>query len=79
MKYPWQQAVVDAIVEFRPERLPGKIKTAERAIAARLCDPQEPDLDEHLTLANALLALRVIDSPRRDARDQREPCHNKIA
>ena len=61
MKYPWQQAVVAAIVEFRPECLPEKIKTAERAIAQRLCDPQEPGLDEHLMLANALRALRVIN------------------
>jgi hypothetical protein len=60
-KYPWQQAVVAAIVEFRPDCLPEKIKTAERAIARRLCDPQQPGLDEQLMLANALRALRVIN------------------
>jgi hypothetical protein len=60
-KYPWQQAVVAAIVEFRPECLPEKIKTAERAIAQRLCDPEKPGLDEQLMLANALRALRVIN------------------
>jgi hypothetical protein len=65
MKYPWQQAVVEAIVEFRPECLPGKIKAAERAIAQRLCDPQKPGLHEHLMLANALRALRVISPPRK--------------
>jgi hypothetical protein len=60
-KYPWQKAVVAAIVEFRPECLPEKIKTAERAIALRLCDPEKPGLDEHRMLANALRALRVIN------------------
>jgi hypothetical protein len=60
MKYLWQRTVINAIAEFRPERLPEKVKTAERAIAQRLCDPQELGVHEHLMLANALRALRVI-------------------
>jgi hypothetical protein len=63
MKYAWQQAVVAAIVELRPERLPERIKTAQKAIAQRLCDPEQPGIDEHVMLANALRALRVLDSP----------------
>lgn len=60
LKYPWQQAVLDAFTEGRPERLPAKINAAERAIAARLCDPTDTDLDEHAALQAALRSLRIL-------------------
>jgi hypothetical protein len=33
LKYPWQQAVLDAIMEFHPEWLRDKMTAAERAIS----------------------------------------------
>jgi hypothetical protein len=60
MKYAWQQAVVDAFMELRPERLPEKIEIAERTLAERLTDPQQPDLSEQSALRDALNALRVF-------------------
>ena len=60
VKYPWQQAVLDAFMEGRPERLPAKINAAERAIAARLLDPTDTDLDEQAALRAALRSLRTL-------------------
>jgi hypothetical protein len=68
VKYPWQQDVLDAFLELRPELLCSKINAAERAISARLCDPDPPDLDERIALHDALRSLRVLldeDSGRR--------------
>ena len=33
LKYPWQEAVLDALKEDEPERWPGKIADAERAVS----------------------------------------------
>ena len=60
LRYAWQQAVVDAFMELRPERLPEKIEIAERTLAERLTDPQQPDLSEQSALRDALQALRVF-------------------
>ena len=60
VKYPWQRLVLDAFLEFRPEALPLKINTAERAIAARLCEPNPPDVEESTALRDALRSLRVL-------------------
>jgi hypothetical protein len=60
LKYAWQQAVVDAFMELRPERLPERIEIAERTLVARLSDPQKPDRDEQAALCDALNALRVF-------------------
>jgi len=68
LKYPWQQAVLDAFVELRPQYLPGKINVAERAIAARLCDPVPSNSDEQRALREALANLCMI-FPERVKRD----------
>jgi hypothetical protein len=60
LRCAWQQAVVDAFMELRPERLPEKIEIAERTLAERLTDPQQPDLSEQSALRDALQALRVF-------------------
>jgi hypothetical protein len=60
VKYPWQQLVLDAFVELRPESLPAKINAAERAISARLCEPNTPDMEESTALRDALRSLRVL-------------------
>jgi hypothetical protein len=60
LKYRWQQAVVDAFMELRPERLPEKIEIAVRTLTERLSDPQHPDLDEKSALRDALRALRAF-------------------
>jgi hypothetical protein len=60
LKYPWQQFVLDALTEFRPDGLPAKINAAERAISARLRDPNAPDVEESTALRDALRSLRVL-------------------
>ena len=60
LKYPWQQTVLDAFMEFRREYLPAKINAAERAISARLCDPTPVDAEERTALQDALKSLRVL-------------------
>lgn len=59
VKYPWQQSVLDAFLAPR-DFLATKINIAERAIAARLTDPQQPDLDERIALKDALRSLQVL-------------------
>jgi hypothetical protein len=58
-KYPWQQFVIDAYLEFNPQLLPGKINVAERAISQRFCE-DSIDPEEHVALQDALIALRVL-------------------
>jgi hypothetical protein len=60
LKYPWQQPVLDALMELRQEYLPAKVNTAERAISARLCQPDAADIEERLALRDALQSLRVL-------------------
>jgi len=58
-KYPWQYAVKDAF-KSPLDSLPGKIKVAEKAIAARLTDANHADIEEQLALKDALQGLRVL-------------------
>lgn len=56
--FPWQQKVVDADLA-PPDALPIKINIAERAIAARLNDPNLGRY-ERVALRDGLSALRVL-------------------
>jgi hypothetical protein len=69
-KYPWQESVLEAFQELRPEVLPYKINAAEKAIAARLKDPQRPDPAEHLAITDALRALRMLMPVRAEEKHQ---------
>ncbi len=61
VKYPWQQFVLDAFMELRPDSLPAKINAAERAISARLCEPNTPGRSRNrIALRDALRSLRVL-------------------
>jgi hypothetical protein len=69
-KYLWQQAVSDAF-EASPESLPAKINAAERAIAARLIDPNEADAFERRALDEALRSLKkLVEETRRKSAPQ---------
>jgi DNA-binding NarL/FixJ family response regulator len=57
--YLWQQVVMDAFAAPR-DILPAKINLAERTIAGRLTDSNEPDRDEQRALRAALRALRQL-------------------
>ena len=58
-KYSWQQAVLDALIEYHAERIRDKVSTAERAISGRL--RQRPlELDELVALREALTALQMV-------------------
>jgi hypothetical protein len=75
-KYPWQQDVLDAFLEFRPEFLSSKSNAAERAISARLCNSDPPDLDERVALRDALRSLRTLlnenSRPAKQSGDKKE-------
>jgi hypothetical protein len=58
LKYPWQQAVVDASNECRLEFLPLQMNAARRALSIRLCEPTPFDWDEQIATRHALLSLR---------------------
>ena len=58
LQYPWQQTLLEAFIEWRPDYLSGKIDAAERAIAARFCEPT--DLNEQIALGDALHTLRLL-------------------
>jgi hypothetical protein len=60
VKYPWQQAVLDAFIEFRSENLQDKITVARGKITERLNDPQQLDPDERRALTDALHILTVF-------------------
>ena len=62
-KYPkWQSEFEEAIVEFDPEKLVGKIKQFELAVFVRLqelaCDSDHHD--ERQAIADALSTLRQV-------------------
>jgi hypothetical protein len=59
-QYPWQQFVLDAFMEFRPEILPLKVSAAERAISARLRQPNPPDPEESAAIRDALRSLSLL-------------------
>lgn len=59
MKYPWQQAVLDALMEYRADLIRDKLTTAERAISQRV--RQRPlDPEELVALREALIALQMV-------------------
>jgi hypothetical protein len=62
LKYPWQEAVLDALKEDKPERWPGKIAEVERAVSARLIE-EVADPDERLALRGAVIALGCARDP----------------
>jgi hypothetical protein len=74
IKYPWQQFVVDAFLEFKPELLPAKVNIAERAISERLYD-DSLDREEQLAMRDALIALRTL-IPVRERVNESEKCEN---
>jgi len=73
LKHSWQQAIVEAFMELRPERLPEKIEVAERTLTERLSDPRQPDLNEQSALRDALHALRVFLPPSELASEAKSP------
>ena len=60
LEFPWQQTLLDAFMEWRPDYLPRKISAAERAIAVRSCEPT--DLNEQIALGDALHTLHLLFS-----------------
>ena len=59
LKYPWQQPVLDAVMEFEPERLSEKITAAEKGISARVAQrPTDPG--EERALRDASFALGIL-------------------
>jgi hypothetical protein len=79
LKYPWQQAVLDAFLEPHPDNLSRKVNVAERAISARLLESDPFELDERIALGEALLALRRltreqggVSNESRDKRDRKD-------
>jgi hypothetical protein len=76
LKYPWQQAVLDAFLEPHQENLFRKVNVAERAISARLLESDPFELDERIALGEALLALRRLmrrrAEPGNESNDKRD-------
>jgi DNA-binding NarL/FixJ family response regulator len=68
--YLWQQVVMDAFAAPR-DTLPAKINLAERTIAGRLTDSNEPDGDERIALREALRGLRQLISETKPALPQK--------
>jgi hypothetical protein len=66
LKYPrWQGHLAAAILEFNPQRLPGKLQKAEEAIADRM---QELSFTENNEQERRLLSdgLSIIQDLRKD-------------
>ncbi|PYU24278.1 MAG: hypothetical protein DMG30_08685 [Acidobacteria bacterium] len=57
LKYPWQQTVLDSLIEYPPVR--DKITAAETAIFGRLLE-RPTDLGEVHALRDALFALQIV-------------------
>lgn len=76
VKYPWQQFVLDAFLELRPEYMSLKFNAAESAISARLCEPNLPDNEESTAIRDALRGLHVLFPEERrtgaDSDDEKE-------
>lgn len=59
LKYPWQEAVRDALTEYHTDQIPDKVTAGERAISERR--RQSPtDIHELLALRDALFALQIV-------------------
>src|SRR5437588_12954764 len=74
LKYPWQQAILDAFLEPHPENLSRRINVAERAISMRLLEADPFELDERIALGEALLALRRLV---REQSHAKQECNEK--
>jgi hypothetical protein len=72
LKYPWQQAVLNALLELRPEDLPKKINLAQQTILERL-HSSLPDTDERASLNDGLSILWVVFSSSCGVRDVSTP------
>lgn len=59
LKYPWQEALFEALIEYHPERMRDKFTAAEMAISRRLVQ-RPPDADEVLSLRYSLSSLKVL-------------------
>jgi hypothetical protein len=59
LKYSWQPSVLDALIEHDPQRLPGKVTEAEKAVSARLVQ-ECADPDEQLALRGAVIVLECV-------------------
>ena len=78
LKYPWQDSVADAFASTL-DLLPAKINVAERAIAARLKDPEEPSSEERVALNEALRALRQLTSETQPSKEGVKGKNEEIA
>ena len=78
LKYPWQQAVLDAFLELRPECQREKINVAERTILERLRSLHQADLDERSSLRDALTIVRVV-FPSTETEDKAKLVHKNNA
>jgi hypothetical protein len=76
VKYPWQQAVLDAF-GASPESLPLKINEAQKAIAARQQEPKPPDPFERIAITDALQSLKPLIEETRAA-SARQQMHYHI-
>lgn len=73
-KYPWQQAVLDALMELQPDRQRDKITAAKRAVSERLLRNPK-DLDEQLALKDALFTFEMLfpkKQPKAEPNDKKE-------
>jgi hypothetical protein len=77
LKYAWEQSVVNALLELRPECVPKKINVAQTTIFERLHNLQT-DSDERAALRDALNILRVVFSSTENE-DKRKPVHKNNA
>lgn len=59
LKYPWKQAVLDALIEYRADLIRDKLTTAERVISERLTF-KALDLEELVALREAWVALQMV-------------------
>jgi hypothetical protein len=52
-RYLWQQTVLNAFKEKRPEALPLKVNLAQRPISARRCEKTPTENDERIAIRQA--------------------------
>jgi hypothetical protein len=71
VKYPWQQAMLDAFIELDAEALALKVSAAERVIAERLREIDQLDIEEHTALRDALRTLHILMPRRSDSETPR--------
>jgi hypothetical protein len=57
LKYPWQQTVLEALIEYPP--VTNKVEAAEGAVCTRL-NQSPTDAQEMIALREALFALELV-------------------